>query len=211
MIGIMKVLHDIVENNPDYSFVNNATHQKAAQAFAKGIDCILKCQIKENGRLTVWCQQHDNIDFSPRPARTFELASKASEESSQLVELLMSIDHPDQQIIDAVKSAVSWFKESAIKGIKIKTIEAPEKKYKFHATNLDRIVVQDSAAPPIWTRYYELETNRPLFANRDGKKVYSLAEVSRERRTGYAWYGYWPAKILNKEYTIWLKKIQHKN
>ena len=70
--------------------------------------------------------------------------------------------------------------------------------------------MQDSSAPPIWTRYYELETNKPLFANRDGNKVYQLSDVSRERRTGYAWYGYWPAKLLNFEYPKWLEKVAAK-
>ena len=211
MIGVMTVLHHIVQNDSYYSFVDVATRKKVAQAFAKGIDCILKCQIIENGQLTVWCQQHDNIDFSPRNARTFELASKASEESTQIIELLMSIDLPGPEIINAVKSAVSWFKQVEIKGIIIKTITDTEEVYKFHATNLDKIVMQDSSAKPIWTRYYELETNRSFFANRDGKKVYQLADVSRERRTGYAWYGYWPQKMLNVEYPGWIKNVETKN
>lgn len=200
MIGVVTVLHHIVENDPYYSFVDVATRKKVAQAFAKGIDCILKCQIIENGKLTVWCQQHDNIDFRPVGARTFELASKASEESAEIVKLLMSIRHPDQKIINAVNNAIVWFKQVAIKGISVKTINAPEKVYKFHATNQDKIVIQDATAPLIWTRYYELKTNRPFFANRDGKPVYKFSDVSRERRTGYAWYGYWPSKIINVKY-----------
>jgi hypothetical protein len=39
-------------------------------------------------------------------------------------------------------------------------------------------------ASPLWARFYELDTTRPFMANRDGKKVYSLAEVERERRNG---------------------------
>jgi PelA/Pel-15E family pectate lyase len=209
MVGVLKVLHHIAEEDPDYSFVNDSLRKKIRESFDKGINCILKCQITENGKLTVWCQQHDNIDLSPRNARTFELASKASEESSQIVELLMSIDHPKEEVINAVTGAMNWFKEVEIKGVRIKTISAQEKVYKFHATGQDRIAVNDSTAPPIWTRYYELETDHPLFANRDGKKVYRLSDVSRERRTGYAWYGYWPQKIL-KKYSQWLNKVSCK-
>jgi len=207
MIGVMTVLHQIVQNNPDYSFVDEATRKKVAKAFAKGIDCILKCQIKENGLLTVWCQQHDNIDFRPVGARAFELASKGSGESVEIVQLLMSIDHPTPEIINAIKSAVIWFKKVAIKGIRVKTITATEEVYKFHATSQDRIVVDDPAAPPIWTRYYELGTDRPFFANRDGKAVYKLSDVSRERRTGYGWYGYWPEKLINIEFPEWLRNL----
>jgi hypothetical protein len=44
-----------------------------------------------------------------------------------------------------------------------------------------------------------------LFCNRDGKPVYSLEEVERERRTGYAWYVYDPQEILDK-YPEWQLK-----
>ena len=156
-------------------------------------------------------QQHDNITLQPTGARTFELASEASEESAEIVELLMNVDNPGKEIINAMNNAIEWVREVAIKGIQVKTIPAKGVVYKYHVANNDRIVVQDSLAPPIWTRYYELETNRPLFANRDGKKVYQLSDVSRERRTGYAWYGYWPAKVINVEYPKWLEKVATKN
>lgn len=65
--------------------------------------------------------------------------------------------------------------------------------------------MNDSSAAPIWTRYYELKTHRPLFCNRDSKVVYSLAEVLRERRDGYGWYTYEPQKVL-KAYPEWEKK-----
>lgn len=207
MIGVMKVLQHIVQHEPYYAFVNDELRKKIETAYKKGIDCILKCQIKENGKLTVWCQQHDNITLKPVDARTFELASKASSESSEIVRFLMNVKNPNKEIVDAVVSAVAWFEKVEIKDTRVKTISSKDTVYKFHEAKFDRIVVHDSAAPHIWTRYYELETNRPLFANRDGKKVYELSEVSRERRTGYAWYGYWPQKIISKEYPKWLKKI----
>ncbi|MGB6120436.1 MAG: 5-deoxy-glucuronate isomerase [Bacteroidota bacterium] len=51
----------------------------------------------------------------------------------------------------------------------------------------------------------ELETGRPLFANRDGKRVYSLAEVERERRIGYGWYSYDPREVLQL-YDVWHRR-----
>ena len=75
----------------------------------------------------------------------------------------------------------------------------------YHSTEYDKVVVQDSNAPPIWTRFYELETHKPLFCNRDGTVVYSLNEVERERRTGYAWYVYDPQEILDL-YPAWLER-----
>jgi PelA/Pel-15E family pectate lyase len=207
MDGVMKVLQHIVQNETYYSFVNEVLRKKAEKAYQKGIDCILKCQIVENGIPTVWCQQHDNITLVPVGARTFELPSKASGESVKIVRLLMHVRNPNKEIIDAVKNAVAWFQKVEIKGERVKTIPAKDVVYKFHAANNDRIVVHDSSAPPIWTRYYELKTNRPFFANRDGKEVYKFSQVSRERRTGYAWFGYWPQHLISVEYPAWLKKI----
>ena len=210
MIGVLTVFQHIVQNEAYFSFIDNDLRNRVEQSYQKGIACILKCQVKENGKPTVWCQQHDNITLKPVGARSFELASKASEESANIVEFLMQIKHPNKQIVDAVTDAVNWFKEVAIKDARIKTVPAKDVVYKYHEAKDDKIVVTDSAAPDMWTRYYELGTNRPFFANRDGKPVYEFSEVSRERRTGYAWYGYWPEKII-REYPKWLQKMKGEN
>ena len=206
MDGVMKVLQHIVQNKSYYSFVNEDLRKEAESAYQKGIDCILKCQIVENGTPTVWGQQHDNITLAPVGARTFELPSKASGESVEIVRLLMHVRNPKNEIIDAVKNAVTWFQKVEIKGERVKTVPAKDVVYKFHEANNDKIVVHDSSAPPIWTRYYELKTDLPFFANRDGKEVYKFSEVSRERRTGYGWFGYWPQHLISVEYPAWLKK-----
>jgi PelA/Pel-15E family pectate lyase len=205
MIGIMNVLHRIIQNDPAYLFIGGSLKEKVRSAFDKGIQCILKCQIMENGKISVWCQQHDNIDYHPRDARKFEPAAICNCESSDIVLLLMSIDNPGKDVINSIQNAVKWFDESKIMGIKVKMINAPYVKYYYHVTGKDKIVVKDPFAPPIWTRYYELGSHRPLFSNRDSKPVYSLADVDRERRTGYRWYVYDPQKVLNK-YLSWQKK-----
>ena len=69
------------------------------------------------------------------------------------------------------------------------------------------MVVQDTKAPPLWARSYEIGTNRPIFASRDGIKVYSLAEVDRERRTGSGWYVASPRKLLGTDYAAWRAKL----
>jgi PelA/Pel-15E family pectate lyase len=45
-----------------------------ARAVTKGVECILKCQIKEMAG-EAWCAQHDEITFQPAPARTYEKIS----------------------------------------------------------------------------------------------------------------------------------------
>jgi PelA/Pel-15E family pectate lyase len=204
-IGIMLMLKDILDNKSYYSFIGSELRAKVKIAYEKGIDCILKCQIINNGHLTVWCQQHNEIDLSPAWARAFEPPSICNAESSGVVLFLMSIDKPSKEIINAITSAVKWFEDSKITGIKVNVIPAPVYKSKWRTTNFDRIVVNDSTAPPIWTRYYELGTARPLFCDRNSKYLYSLAEVSRERRSGYGWYTYSPQEVLDK-YPTWAEK-----
>jgi PelA/Pel-15E family pectate lyase len=203
--GIMEVLKDIKDNKAPYKFFNNVLRRKAEAAFNKGIDCILKTQINDFGELTAWCQQHDEVTLQPAWARAFEPPSICNAESAGIVLLLMDIDHPNEKIINSVKHAVSWFKESEIEGIRVKTIAAVPDTSQYTVSHIDRVVVKDATAPPIWTRYYELQTHRPLFCNRDSKVVYSLAEVARERRSGYGWYTYEPQQALNR-YPDWVKK-----
>ena len=204
-IGIMEVFKNILDDQPEYAFVDAATKQKIKTSFTKGIDCILKTQIKDDNKLTSWCQQYDEISLQPAWARKFEPPSICNAEGAGIVLFLMKMNNPDKNIINAIEAAVTWFEESAIKGIRVKTIPAEKTVYKFRTSSTDRIVVNDSLAAPIWTRYYEIGSHKPLFCNRDSKVVYSLAEVERERRDGYGWYTYKPQEVLN-QYKAWHQK-----
>lgn len=205
MMGIMKLLKEIADDQPEYAFIENGKKQKLVKAYQKGIDCILKMQINDNGKPTAWCQQHDEITLEPAWARKFEPPSICNGESAEIVLFLMSIRHPSPAIIQAVENAVAWFEASKITDTRVETIDAPLMQTNFTVSKHDKIVVNSPGAPPIWTRYYELKTHRPIFCNRDSKIVYSLAEVDRERRDGYGWYTYEPQKVLNR-YKAWMQK-----
>lgn len=205
MTGIMKVLYSVVLNEPDYSFVDKARREKITKAFNLGMDCIFKCQIYDNGKLTVWGQQHDNVTLKPQWARTYEPASICNGESSDLILFLMSIKNPSEKIINSIQCAVKWIDESKIEGIRIEYKSVPAVKYQYSTVSHDRFVAGDPKALPIWARFYELGTHRPLFCNRDGKLVYSLAEVLHERRASYGWYTYEPQGVLDA-YPAWQKK-----
>ncbi|WP_406698084.1 pectate lyase [Singulisphaera sp. Ch08] len=62
----------------------------------------------------------------------------------------------------------------------------------------DHAVTDPKARPP-WARHFEIGSNRPVFAGRDGIKKYALAEIERERRTGTACYGSWPLRLVETE------------
>jgi PelA/Pel-15E family pectate lyase len=204
MTGIMTMLKDIIENKPYYSFVDSARCEKAKIAFDKGLDCILKCQIKDNGTLTAWCQQHDEVNLAPAWARAYEPPSICNRESAPVVLFLMSIDKPSSEVINSVTSAVKWFEDSKLMGIRVEEFNAPEIYTGLRTLKTDRRVVEDKSAPPIWTRFYEIGTHKPLFSNRKSELLYSMAEVDRERRA-YGWYTYEPQTVLD-QYPAWQKK-----
>lgn len=204
-IGVMRMLSKIVKQNPDFSFLSKKIRMRSELAYEKGVECILKTQIVDNGRLTAWCQQHDEITLMPAWARAFEPPSICNGESAEIVNFLMEIEHPDARIVKAVNSAVKWFEDSKILNTKIETIKSSTESSTYRTITTDKVVVTDSTAAPIWTRYYELESDRPLFCDRNSKPLYSMAEVSRERRTGYAWYIYAPQTTL-KRYAAWQKR-----
>ena len=43
----------------------------------------------------------------------------------------------------------------------------------------------------------------PVFTGRDKVIHYDFNEIERERRTGYAYLGTWPAKLLAQDYPWW--------
>ncbi len=203
--GIMRLLKSIVDNDPQYAFVDGKRRKLLRTAYDKGMDCILKTQINDTGTPTAWCQQYDDSRLKPAWARKFEPPSICNKESADLVLFLMSIDNPSPQIRTAIGNAVAWFNASKIYNTRVQTIRAERLETPFRISYTDRVVVTDSTAPPIWTRYYELKTHRPIFCNRDSRIVYTLAEVTRERRDGYGWYTYSPQRVLDT-YPDWLRK-----
>jgi len=205
MIGVMEVFHAIVRGDTAYAFVGEPLRAQVTKAFDSGVECILRCQITDRDTLTVWCQQHDNVTLLPQKARTFEPAAIANQESAEIVEFLMSIKRPSRRVVAAVRAAVQWFTAAQIRSLRVDVVKAPAEKFQYHTATTDKVVVEDAGAPPIWPRYSELETHRPLFSGRNWNTVYSMAEVERERRTGYAWYTYAPAKVL-KKFPKWEKK-----
>ncbi|MBN2348677.1 MAG: pectate lyase [Bacteroidales bacterium] len=205
-IGIMNTLKSIVDYDTSYSFLDKVRREKVKIAFNKGLDCILKTQIIEDGVKKVWCQQHDEVTFQPAWGRTFEPPSLGNDESGSIVVFLMSIENPDKQIISAIQGAIKWFDDSKILNTRcIDDPTAPKYVSKYRVHNYDRRIVYDLNAPPVWTRFSELKTGIPIFCDRSGEILYNMSDIGRERRSGYRWYTYSPREALDK-YHQWQKK-----
>lgn len=203
--GALELFRNITQGDESFSWLDSDYKKEIQQRFEKGIRMILDCQIIQDGVRTAWAQQHDNETLRPLKARTYELPGITGNESCEIILLLMGIENPSSEVIESVKSAVVWLNKVQIKGLRVQRIPLSEDQIINHEYPYDNVVVEDADAKPIWARYYEVEDNTPFMCTRSGQKVWKLSDVNAERRTGYAWYGYWPEKVL-KVYPEWLQK-----
>ena len=201
MANVLFLLRDIINSPKQFPFIDELQIIKAKDALQKGVECILKCQIKTDGILTAWCAQHDEKTLAPAKARSYELISLSGKESVGIVEFLMGIDNPDGRIINSIQSAVRWFDKVRIKGIRKEWVKDSTVEGGYN-----KIMIKDPNAPSIWGRFYDIGTNQYFFCDRDGSIHYELADLSAERRNNYAWLGYWPESLLSKSYPTWQLK-----
>jgi len=131
MVNVMRFLDEIAREEPLYAPLRISDEQraKAREAFDKGLECILETQIVIDGLPTVWCAQHDPATLLPAGARSYELPSFSGGESAGVVMLLMDLEDPSPEVINAVNGAVKWFETHKIEGIRVEdmTSESGEK------------------------------------------------------------------------------------
>jgi PelA/Pel-15E family pectate lyase len=195
MIGVLELLRNIARKEDDYKFVDEQRRAKAEAAVSKAIPLILKLQVVIDGKRTVWIQQYDENTLAPAWARKFEPPCLTASESVGIVRFLMD-EKPTPEIKEAIESAIDWYRKNQITGIK------------WQRTNGENAVVKDKSAPPIWARFYEIPTMKPIFIGRDSVIRYDVSEIEAERRNGYAWYVTTPNELLNKDYPKWKGKLK---
>ncbi|MCR8666796.1 pectate lyase [Aestuariibaculum sp. M13] len=213
MGNVMNLMRDIFLEQNNLDLIDNSYISKAQTAFDKGIDVILQSQVVINGIKTAWCAQHDAVTLKPKMARSYELASNSGSESVGVVKLLMTLESPSAEVINAINGAVAWFESVKIVG------------YALQDVNGDKVLVE-SPGNVMWARFYTLDDytgdqyesmfnafnpNEPFFCSRDtdpqgGGPRKTIAEISYERRNGYAWYGTWAKNLISTEYSAWKAK-----
>ncbi len=201
MVNTMRMLREIAEQKEPYQgkLTDKAMRKKAMEAFNKGVECILNTQIVTDGKLTVWCQQHDHVTLKPAAARAYELPSYCSAESAGIVELLMELPNPDERIKKAVHSAMAWFDKYKLTGLRV--VRTGRK----GDPDCNTMLVADKNATPLWGRFYDLKDCEPYVCDRDGIPRRRLEDIGQERRNGYSWYETKPSRLY-KRYIAWAEK-----
>ncbi|MFK8115656.1 MAG: pectate lyase [Rubripirellula sp.] len=189
MVRILEFLTD-AEKSDEFGFLDQDRRGAAGTAVKRGIECIVKCQVVVDGKRTVWCAQHDEVTLAPVKARSYELASLSGAESAGILKYLMKLEEPSQEVIQAVRSGAAWFKSVRIDGLR------------YNRSDNKPSLTADPSARPLWARFYEIESNRPFFCDRDGIPKYDVDEIGKERREGYSWYGSWGDSLANA-YAKW--------
>ena len=195
MINVLRLMRDIAKKKEDFLFVDEERRAKAEKAVEKAIPVLLKTQVIIDGKKTVWAAQYDELTLKPAAARKFEPVSLTAGESVGIVKFLMLDTKPSEETVEAIESAVRWFESNKLTGLR------------WERMNGENTVVKDKNAPPIWARFYQIETMKPIFIGRDAVIRYDVSQIEAERRNGYAWYVESPRDLLLEDYPKWKKKI----
>lgn len=186
MGSVVELLDEAAAAKGDYAFVPAAMAGEARAAAAKAVQLILASQIVIGGVRTAWCQQHDPITLAPVGARNFEPPSLTSGESAALIILLMRLPDPSPDAVAAVRGTAAWLQRAALRDVE----------WTGKEPIAGRTLVAKPGAGPIWSRYYDIATMKPIFGDRDRSIHDDVNAVSLERRNGYAWFATGPAKAL---------------
>lgn len=192
LVEVVEVLIDAGSGQRDYAFVSPALAAEARGAAARAVSVILASQIVSGGQRAGWGQQHDPLTLAPVGARNFEPASLSSNESASLLRLLMRLPSPEPRVVEAVHGGVAWLQAAALRDVEWSA-----------ATETDgRRLAAKPGAGPLWSRFYDIETMRPIFGDRDKTVHDDVNAISAERRNGYSWFGTGPAAAI-RDYAAW--------
>jgi PelA/Pel-15E family pectate lyase len=196
MTHVLELLHGITANEPCYVFLDESQRKQAAAALARGIGCVLKLQVVQNGRKTAWCSQFDPLTLQPSSARKMEPATLSGLESAHIIKFLMTLPNPSPGVVACIESGLQWLEDVKITGI--------------GTTNVDgrTIYVADPDATQVrWARFYDLKTNRPVFPGRDGVLYETFEAMAENNKLGYDFYTSLPGSIVTNGQKKWRKML----
>ncbi|OYQ34495.1 pectate lyase [Niveispirillum lacus] len=183
-VHVAQLLLEVAAGKEGFATVPASTRERAVNAVVNAITCILTTQVVKDGERLGWGQQHDALTLRPVGARNFEPASLSSAESARILQFLMGLQTPTEEVKAAIRGGVAWLRDSVIKD------------RSWEKTEQGSVLKVSPGAKPLWARFYALDTNQPIFGDRDRTIHDDVAALSEERRNGYSWYNTAPQKTL---------------
>jgi PelA/Pel-15E family pectate lyase len=194
MLAAIRLMGDVAAGEGDYAFAPADLRRAAAEAWKHGLQCLLETRVVLADRPSIWPQQSDALTLQPAGARNFEPRALASSESAEILLYLMDLPDPSPSAVRAVRGGVAWLEKAALR----------DKAWTAADPSVGRRLVDRPGAPPLWSRFYDIETGRPIFGDRDQTIHDDVHDLVPERRNGYAWFGTAPAKVLAR-YPEWAR------
>lgn len=192
MVRVASLLLEVADGQGELAFVPAALRREAQEAAARAVALFVATQHSAGGKRTGWGQQYDALTLELAGARNFEPAALASPETASVLMLLMQLPQPSPAVRDAVPAGVAWLQAVALRDLAW-TADPPE---------AGRRLLPKQGAGPIWSRYYDARSMRPVFGDRDRSIHDDVNELGAERRNGYAWFGAAPERALAR-YAAW--------
>ncbi len=177
MIEATDLLQRTAAGQGDYAFVPAGVRTAAAAMAARSIAALLDMQVRVGGQPTIWAQQYDPLTRQPVGARNFEPIALATGESAVALRFLMKQPDPSPAMRRAIDAGAAWFAAHALHNVAW-TGKEPD----------GRRLVAEAGAKPLWARFYDPATQKPIFGDRDRSIHDDVNAISLERRNGYAWF-----------------------
>lgn len=192
MVDVMALLGTASRGEAGFAFLADALRAELAAAEARAVQLLLAMQVRIDGQPTLWGQQHNVLTLAPTSARNYEPPALSGGESARALAYLMSLPQPSPAVVAAVRGGMAMLKRLAVHDRAWVMVDAQQGK---------RLVEQPGAGP-LWARFYDPVTLKPVFGDRDKTLHDDVHDLSAERRRGYAWWGSWPLKTI-QAYEQW--------
>ena len=193
MTNMMKMLQDIYEAQGAFKgIVDEATKQRCKEAYDAALQCVINCQIDDNGVYAAWCAQHDPADFLPAEGRPHELPSVSAYESATLLSYLMTIKEPSEELQWCIRDAVEWLKNHKYReNCYIEDVKDAD------GNTIDR-KISSKGGSNIWGRFIQIGGEK-------GKEVYEkfynkLKARGKQRKHHLTGFNYYEYQILADSY-----------
>ena len=196
MTHVLELLQMIAGNDPACAFLDEAMRAKATAALEKGLACVIRMQIVQNGKKTAWCAQHDPLTLVPAEARAMEPAALSGMESASLLKFLMGLPRPNAELVACIDSGLAWLDAVKLTGLR--------------RTKLDgkTAFVPDAASTEVfWARFYRLADNQPVFPGRDGVLYRSFNDMAAHNSLGYDYLSSRPGSVATNGQKKWRKAM----